>query len=153
MLIQLKVIQNETKNTLKLNSLITSIHPVKKKKRKKEAQLNFTNPDVRCLSTWYLFLVDRTSKFVRCIKINPYFGLKLLWRFLRKVMCDIRKYIEQFSKLLFLKLHVINSAFPSAMHVKFEWKCFAKYKLPWTISLHVMLLLSLATRNVLLFFQ
>ena len=51
MLIQLKVTQNETKNTLKLNSLITFIHPVKKKKRKKEAQLNFTNTDVRCLST------------------------------------------------------------------------------------------------------
>ena len=49
MLIQLKVTQNETKNTL--NSLITFIHTVKKKKRKKEAQLNFPNTDVRCLST------------------------------------------------------------------------------------------------------
>ena len=36
MLIQLKVTQNETKNTLQLNSLITFIHPVKKRKEKKK---------------------------------------------------------------------------------------------------------------------
>ena len=36
MLIQLKVTQNEKKNTLNLNSLTTFIHPVKKRKEKKK---------------------------------------------------------------------------------------------------------------------
>ena len=37
MSLQLKVIQNEKKNTLKLNSLTSFIHSIKKTKRKKEA--------------------------------------------------------------------------------------------------------------------
>ena len=61
MLIQLKVTQNEKKNKIKLNNLIGLSRPVKNKKRKKEAQPNFTNTDVPCLNTEYLFLVDRTS--------------------------------------------------------------------------------------------
>ena len=61
MLMQLKVTQNEKKKKIKLNNLIGLSHPVKKKKRKKEAQPNFTNTDVPCLKTEYLFLVDRTS--------------------------------------------------------------------------------------------
>ena len=66
MLIQLKVSQNEEKS---MNSLTRFSHPVKKKKkRKKEAQPKFTNT---CLNTGYLFLVDRTSRFVKCIKTNP----------------------------------------------------------------------------------
>ena len=36
MLIQLKVTQNEKKNTLKLNSLTSFIHPMKKRKEKKK---------------------------------------------------------------------------------------------------------------------
>ena len=36
MLIQLKVTQNEKKNTLKLNSLTSFIHPVKKRKGKRK---------------------------------------------------------------------------------------------------------------------
>ena len=70
MLVQLKVTQNEKKNMLKLYSLSSFIHPVKKEK-KKEAQTNVTNTGVTCLNTGYLFLVDRTSRFVRCIKTNP----------------------------------------------------------------------------------
>ena len=62
---QLKVSQNEKKS---INSLTRYSHPVKKKKRKKEAQPKFTNT---CLNTGYLFLVDCTSRFVRCIKTNP----------------------------------------------------------------------------------
>ena len=74
MLIQLKVTQNEKKNKIKLNNLIGLSRPVKKKKRKKEAQPNFTNTDVPCLNTGYLFLVDRTSSS----KLTQNFGLKLL---------------------------------------------------------------------------
>ena len=69
-LIQLKVTQNEKKNKLKLNSLTSLSHPVKKEKNK-DAQPNFTNTDVPCLNTAYLFLVARTSRFVRCIKTDP----------------------------------------------------------------------------------
>ena len=46
----------------------------KKKKRKKETQPNFTNTDVPCLNTGYLFLVDRTSSS----KLTQNLGLKLL---------------------------------------------------------------------------
>ena len=66
MLIQLKVTQNEKKNMLKLSSLTK-----KEKKRIKEAQPIVTNTDVPSLNTEYLFPVDRTSGFVRCIKTNP----------------------------------------------------------------------------------
>ena len=100
-------------------------HPVKKKKkRKKETQPDFTNTDVPCLNTGYLFLVDRTS----VAKLTQNFGLNLTFGF--KSQCDIRKYIEQLSKLLSLKLYLIKLAFPSTMHVKFESKCFCKYRLP-----------------------
>ena len=46
MLIQLKVTQNEKKSKIKLNNLTGLSHPGKKKKRKIEAQPNFTNTNV-----------------------------------------------------------------------------------------------------------
>ena len=58
MLIQLKV---RRKTKIKLNNLTGLNHPVKKKKKKKRSTTNFTNTDVPCLNTGYMFLVDRTS--------------------------------------------------------------------------------------------
>ena len=78
MLIQLKVTQNEKKNKLKLNSLTSSIHPIKKKEKKKKHNQTFLTQTNHVLIHDYMFLVERTSRFVRCITLNRKFGLKLL---------------------------------------------------------------------------